>query len=530
MSTSTESTDVPTAAPQQTGGGGEPVRDTRVLIVGAGVSGISVAHYLRKKGIHDFLVVEAADDFGGTWRANTYPGCACDVPSLLYSFSFAQNPDWSHFFAPQPEIQEYVKGVARDEGLASGLVSFGTEATAAHWDEHQQRWLIETTKGLYRAQYVVAATGPLNEPSLPDVPGLADFPGGLFHTARWDASFDPKGKRVAVVGTGASGIQLVPKIQPQVDKLVLFQRTPSWVLPRPDRKITKVEKLALRYVPGLQRLVRTILWVTLEGQQLGQRHPKIMQQAQKLGLWNLKRQVADPELRRQLTPKFTLGCKRLMMSNTYYPALTAPNATVVPHALAEVRGNTVVGADGSEHEVDAIIFATGFHVTDPPVASAVRGRSGATLAEGWGESPQAYLGTMAPDVPNAFVMVGPNLGNGHTSVFLPVEAQAGYIADAITTAAEAGVEAIEVRRDVHDAWNKAVQRGLQGTVWNAGGCASYYLDSTGTNSTIYPWTTFDLQRRMRGFKLTDFHTARKGERLPAPIVPPLHVVREPAAR
>ncbi len=526
MSTSTPRTDVPSADREAFGAGGDPVRETTVLIVGAGVSGITVAHYLRKAGIDDFAMVEAADDFGGTWRANTYPGCACDVPSLLYSFSFAQNPDWSEFFAPQPEIQAYVKQVARDERL-DGRVRFGTEATAAHWDEAAQRWLIETTTGLYRAQYVVAATGPLNEPSLPDVPGLSAFPGGVFHTARWDASFDPKGKRVAVVGTGASGIQLVPKIQRDVDDLVLFQRTPSWVLPRPDRKITKFEKLALRHVPGLQRLVRNILWVVLEGQQLGQRHPKIMQQAQKMGLWNLKRQVADPELRRALTPSFTLGCKRLMMSNTYYKALTAENATVVPHALAEVRGNTVVGADGSEHEVDAIIFATGFNVTNPPVASAVRGRSGATLAEGWGESPQAYLGTMAPDVPNAFVMVGPNLGNGHTSVFLPVEAQAGYIADAITTAKQAGIEAIEVRRDVHEAWNKAVQRGLQGTVWNAGGCASYYLDATGTNSTIYPWTTFDLQRRMRGFKLADFHTARKGEALPAPVVPPLHAVREP---
>lgn len=516
MSTSTQPPAGEAHAPaSSTAEAGESVRDVGVLIVGAGVSGISVAHYLRKAGVSDFAIIEAADDFGGTWRANTYPGCACDVPSLLYSFSFAQNPDWSQFFASQPEIKAYVRRVAMSEQLDS-FVTFGVEATGADWDEDEQRWLVETTGGRFRAQWVVAATGPLNEPSLPDVPGLDAFPGEILHTARWDASFAPEGKRVAVIGTGASAIQLVPKLQPRVDELVLFQRTPSWVLPRPDRTITRAEKFLLRHVPGLQRLVRNILWVALETQQLGQRHPRAMQQLQKLGLWNLKKQVADPELRRALTPTFTLGCKRLLMSNTYYPALTAPNATVVPHALREVHGNVLVGADGSEHEVDAIVFATGFHVTDPPVASAVRGRSGATLAAAWGDHPEAYLGTMAPDAPNAFIMVGPNFGNGHTSVFLPVEAQAGYIADAVTTSAAAGVEAIEVRRDVHDAWNAKVQRALKGTVWNDGGCASYYLDAAGKNSTIYPWSTFDMNRRMRGFKLVDFHTARRGERLPAP--------------
>lgn len=514
------STDQPAAsAPSSASDVGDAVRDVGVLIVGAGVSGISVAHYLRKAGVRDFAIIEAADGIGGTWRANTYPGCACDVPSLLYSFSFAQNPEWSQFFAPQPEIKAYVQRVAAAEQL-DAFITCGVEATGADWDDEQQRWLVETTGGQYRAQWVVAATGPLNEPSVPEIPGLDSFTGGIFHTARWDASFDPTGKRVAVVGTGASAIQLVPKMQRRAEQLVLFQRTPSWVLPRPDRKVTSAEKFLLRRVPGLQRLVRNILWVALEAQQVGQRHPRAMQQLQKLGLWNLKRQVADPELRRALTPRFTLGCKRLMMSNTYYPALTAPNSTVVPHALSEVRGGVVVGADGSEHEVDAIVFATGFHVTDPPVASAVRGRSGTTLAEAWGDHPEAYLGTMAPDAPNAFIMVGPNFGNGHTSVFLPVEAQAGYIADAVTTAAAAGVEAIEVRRDVHDAWNHKVQDALQGTVWNAGGCASYYLDAAGKNSTIYPWTTFDLNRRMRRFKLADFHTARRGERLPAPVGAP----------
>ncbi len=495
---------------------GEAIRDTRVLIVGAGVSGMTVAIALQRAGVpdHEVTIVDAGDEVGGTWRDNTYPGCACDVPSILYSFSFAQNPDWTRQFARQPEIQAYVRGVAQRFGL-DRRVEFGVEAGAGHWDDEQQRWIVETSAGTIRAQFVVAAAGPLYEPKLPEVTGLEGFAGAAFHSARWDHSVELAGKDVVVVGSGASAIQIVPAIQPTVGRLTLLQRTPSWVLPRPDRKIPRLERWLYRRVPGLQNFVRQCFRVVMEGQQLGQRRPRVMQQAQKLGLWNLRRQVSDPVLREALTPRFTLGCKRLMMSNTYYPALTAPNATVVSAGLQEVRERSVVAADGSEHPADVIVFATGFHVTDPPIAGQVRGRSGVPLAEAWGPSPQAYLGTVAPDVPNAFLMVGPNLGNGHTSVFLPVEAQAGWIAQAVVAARREGIEAMEVRWDVHADWNARVQDALQGTVWNAGGCASYYLDAAGRNSTIYPWTTYDLDRRMRRFRLEDFHTARRGERLPA---------------
>lgn len=494
---------------------GEAVREARVLIVGAGVSGMTAAIALQRAGVPDdeVVIVDAGSEVGGTWRDNTYPGCACDVPSILYSFSFAQNPDWTRQFARQPEIQEYVRGVARRFGL-DRRIDFNVEAGAGHWDESAQRWIVETSAGTIRAQFVIAAAGPLYEPRLPAVPGLDGFEGAAFHSARWDHTVDLTGKDVVVVGSGASAIQIVPKIQPQVGRLTMLQRTPAWVLPRPDRRIPKLERWLYRRVPGLQNFVRQCFRIVLEGQQLGQRHPRVMQQAQKLGLWNLRRQVSDPALREALTPQFTLGCKRLMMSNTYYPALTAPNSTVVPAALQEVRARSVIAADGTEHPADVIVFATGFHVTDPPIAGQVRGRSGLPLAEVWGESPQAYLGTVAPDVPNAFLMVGPNLGNGHTSVFLPVEAQAGWIAQAVTTARSQGIEAIEVRPEVHRDWNARVQEALQGTVWNAGGCASYYLDAAGRNSTIYPWTTYDLERRTRRFRLEDFHTARRGERLP----------------
>lgn len=501
-------------------------RDARVLIVGAGVSGMTVAIALQRAGVpdDDVVIVEAGDEVGGTWRDNTYPGCACDVPSILYSFSFAQNPDWTRQFAPQPEILDYVRGVARRYGL-DRRVEFGVRAGAGHWDEDAQRWIVETSAGTIRAQFVVAAAGPLYEPRLPEVDGLDSFAGAAFHSARWDHSVPLEGRDVVVVGSGASAIQLVPMIQPTVGRLTVLQRTPAWVLPRPDRKIPRIERWLYRRVPGLQNFVRQCFRIVLEGQQLGQRHPRVMQQAQKLGLWNLRRQIADPELRAKLTPRFTLGCKRLMMSNTYYPALAAPNATVVASALQEVRERSVVAADGTEHPADVIIFATGFHVTDPPIAGQVRGRSGLPLSESWGESPQAYLGTVAPDVPNAFLMVGPNLGNGHTSVFLPVEAQAGWIAQAITTAQREGIAAMEVRWEVHREWNARVQQALQGTVWNAGGCASYYLDAAGRNSTIYPWTTYDLDRRTRRFELADFTTARPGERLPElPVRLPATVV------
>jgi cation diffusion facilitator CzcD-associated flavoprotein CzcO len=502
-----------TATPQPAAS--EQIRDARVLIVGAGVSGMTVAIALQRAGVpdDDVLIVDAGSEVGGTWRDNTYPGCACDVPSILYSFSFAQNPDWTRQFATQPEIQEYVRGVAKRFGL-DRRVETGVVAGAGRWDDDAQRWFVDTTAGTIRAQFVVAASGPLYEPRLPDVPGLDAFDGPVFHSARWDHSVDLAGKRVVVVGTGASSVQLVPHVQRVAGHLTLLQRTPSWVLPRPDRKIPRIERWLFRRVPGLQTMVRACFRAVLEGQQLGQRHPRVMQQAQRLGLWNLRRQVKDPVLRRALTPTFTLGCKRLLMSNTYYRALTAPNASVVPHALEAVRGSSVIAADGSEHPADVIIVGTGFHVTDPPIAGQVRGRSGLTISEAWGDSPQAYLGTVAPDVPNAFLMVGPNLGNGHTSIFLPVEAQAQWIAQAVTLARREGIAALEVRRDVCDAWNTQVQAALEGTVWNAGGCASYYLDAAGRNSTIYPWTTYDLDRRMKQFNLADFHTAHTGEALP----------------
>lgn len=470
----------------------------RVAIVGGGFSGLGVGLALRRAGIEDFVILEKADELGGTWRDNTYPGCACDVPSHLYSFSRVPKFDWSRVFAEGPEIQRYLLHVADSQDLRR-YVRFGAELVGARWDEDAQLWYLETSAGLLEAQVLVAATGPLHAPQIPSFAGLDDFEGVTMHSARWKQDHDLRGRRVAVVGTGSSAIQLVPEIAPLVDELVLMQRTAPWVLPKPDHVYPRAEQALFRHVPGFRRGYRQAIYGTLELLQLAQRRPEVMRRVQNVGLWHLRRQVSDPELREVLTPNFTLGCKRLLLSNTYYPALTRQNATVVRGGLERITATGVVGADGVEREVDTIIFATGFHVTDVPVAHRVANADGRTLAETWRGSPQAYLGTTISGYPNFFFMIGPNLGNGHSSAFVQIEAQAEYVVDAIRSIDAAGVTSVDVLPAVQERYNREVQDALQGTVWNAGGCASYYIDANGRNSTIYPWSTVDMRRRLRHF-------------------------------
>ncbi|MEA2484772.1 MAG: hypothetical protein QOC55_2719, partial [Thermoleophilaceae bacterium] len=477
-------------------------RDFEVVVVGAGFAGVGAAIKLHEAGFDDFAVLEKADRLGGTWRDNTYPGCGCDVPSAVYSFSFARNPDWSHAYAGQQEIQDYLERTAGEFGVTP-RIHFGTEVLEARWSEDEQRWHIETSAGPYTARAVIAGAGPLHEPNLPDVPGIDTFEGNVFHSARWDHDYDLTGKRVAVVGTGSSAIQFVPMIQPQVEQLYLFQRTAPWVIPKFDRRVTDAEKKLFRRFPATQQALRNAFYYLFEATQLAQRRPRVMQQLQKLALIHLKRQVTNPELRRALTPHFTLGCKRILLSNTYYPALQQPNAEVVPHAMREIRAHSVVGADGVEREVDAIIFGTGFHVTDMPIAERIRGADGRSMAEAWQGSPRAYLGTTVAGFPNLFMLIGPNVGNGHTSAIILIEAQLEYALGALRAMQERGLASVAVRPEVQSAWNERVQAALAGTVWNSGGCQSYYLDRNGTNSTIYPWTTIDLRRRTARFRLDE---------------------------
>ena len=476
---------------------------TDVAIVGSGFSGLAMAARLKRSGREDFVILERAREVGGTWRDNTYPGCACDVPSHLYSFSFAPNPEWSSTFSPQPEIGAYLRRVADDEGLRPH-VRFGCEVEGADWDPAAKRWRLQTSSGELSARVVVAAAGPLSEPKLPDVPGLRDFKGRVFHSASWDHDHDLSGERVAVVGTGASAIQFVPEIQPRVGQLHLFQRTAPWVLPRRARSLTRAERALYRRVPAAQRLMRKAIYWAREGFAIPILNARLSKHTRVLGLGHLRRQVPDPELRRKITPDYAPGCKRILISDDYYPALGRDNVEVVTEGVAEVREHSVVGADGSEREVDTIIFGTGFHVTDLPIAGRVRDGEGRSLAERWDGSPSALRGTTVAGYPNLFFLLGPNTGLGHNSVVYMAEAQVDYVLQALELADRSGAAAIEPTAEAERAWNEGVQRGMQGTVWTAGGCESWYTDSKGKNTTLWPDFSYRFRRELADLEPAEY--------------------------
>jgi cation diffusion facilitator CzcD-associated flavoprotein CzcO len=472
--------------------------DAEVLIIGSGLSGIGAAVKLREAGVDDVVLIEKADELGGTWRDNTYPGCACDVPSALYSYSFAPNPEWTRAFAGQPEIRAYLHRTAAAHGITS-LIRFGTEAVRAQWHPEDARWHIETNRDRYTARILIAAAGPWHDPLVPDIPGLAEFPGEVFHSSRWRHDHDLTGARVAVVGSGASAVQFVPAIQPQVARLHLFQRTAQWVLPKPDHSVPRAERWLMRRAPGAQRALRTAEYAAMEALGVGFRHPSLLRAVQKVGTLHLRATVKDPGLRRALTPDYTLGCKRLLMSNSYYPALTRPNVAVHATAVRAVEGSRVVGADGSAAEADTIILGTGFHILDMPIARRVFDAGGASLDDHWKGSPDAYLGTAVSGFPNAFVLLGPHLGTGHSSAFMVLEAQLEHVAGAVRHFRKAGWTSLDVRPEVQAAFNAEVQQALPSTVYNAGGCSSYYLDSNGLNSFSWPWSTGRMRRRLARF-------------------------------
>ncbi|MBM4485711.1 flavin-containing monooxygenase [Prescottella equi] len=477
-----------------------------VIVVGAGISGIGAVIRLQRMGIGDVVILEKAHALGGTWRDNTYPGCACDVPSALYSYSFAPNPGWSRLFAGQHEIREYIERTAVEHGVHE-RVEFGTELLRARWDEPTRRWVLETSNGTFTANALIAAAGPWNQPLVPDIPGLDGFAGEVFHSSRWNHDYDLSGKRVAVVGTGASAVQFVPEIAPVVGELHLYQRTAQWVLPKPDTTLPGPVRAAIGAVPGALNALRRIQYGIMEALGVGFRNPWILRVIQQIGRMQLRAQIRDPELRRSLTPDYTLGCKRLLMSNSYYPALNRPNVEVHANAVQQVRGNVVIGADGQEREIDAIIFGTGFHILDMPIAGRVFDGQGRSLGDHWKGSPQAYLGTTVAGFPNAYVLLGPALGTGHTSAFMILEAQLDYLTAAIGAARAAGWTRMETRPEVQAAFNAEVQQALTTTVYNAGGCQSYFLDVNGRNSFNWPWSTGRMRERLRDFDASAYLTS-----------------------
>jgi cation diffusion facilitator CzcD-associated flavoprotein CzcO len=471
----------------------------QILIVGGGFSGIGMAIRLMERGIDDFVILDRAPDVGGTWQVNDYPGCRCDVPSHLYSFSFAPNPEWSQTYSARAEIRDYLRDVADRFGVRPHLRT-GVEVTAATWQEDAQRWDVETSQGHYTANVVVSAMGPLTEPKIPDIPGLDSFDGEVMHSARWNHDYDLSGKRVASIGTGASAIQYVPEVQPIVEQLYVLQRTAPWVVPHQGRSITDAERALYRSVPAAQKLVRGAVYGSKEVLIVGLvKKPELLRVLEKLAGAHRRRQISDPVLRERVTPDYALGCKRIVPSNRWYRALAAPNVELVTAGLRAVNGRQIIDTTGTAREVDAIIFGTGFHVTDMPAARQVRGRGGVLLADVWQGSPRAYLGTSIPGFPNFFMLLGPNTGLGHSSMVYMIESQLEHVSQAIGSLLETGATTIEVRPEAHRAFNAEVDARMRGTVWDVGGCTSFYLDASGRNATLWPDWTWRFRRKARHF-------------------------------
>ena len=464
----------------------------KVVIVGTGFSGLGQAIQLEKAGIRDYVILEKAGEVGGTWRDNSYPGCACDVQSHMYSFSYEQNPGWSRSFSPQPEIFEYLKGVA-DKYRLREKIRFGVELTGAHWDERDRRWTATTKDGReFVAQFLVSGVGGLHIPQIPELPGIDAFRGQTWHSAQWNHEYDLRGKKVAVVGTGASAVQFVPKIAPDVAELTLFQRTPPWIMPKPDHAMPDWAQKLFRRVPGTQRAYRNALYWLLEARAIGfNGHPAIMKAGELIAKRNIAKGVKDPLLRKKVTPDYTMGCKRVLISNDYYPALDRPNVDVVTSGIKEVKAHSIVDSAGVEHEVDAIVYGTGFKVTDALEYLDITGVDGRNLAKEWAaEGMHTHKGISVSGYPNLFFLLGPNTALGHNSVVFMIESQSRYVVDAIKLADSRDAAALDVRPGVQEQFQREIQDKLVKGVWTQGGCKSWYLDAKGVNRTIWPGFTW----------------------------------------
>jgi len=475
-----------------------------VAIVGTGFSGLGMAINLKKAGRDDFVLLEKGSDVGGTWHWNTYPGCACDVPSHLYSFSFAPNPEWPETYSKQPEIRKYLERLATDFGIRPKIRT-GTTVESAAWDEEAQRWQIETSEGTVTARVVVGGMGPLSEPKTPAIEGLDSFEGETMHSARWHHDYDFKGKRVASIGTGASAIQYVPALQPEVEKLHVFQRTAPWIFPHSNRRITDTERALYRRFPLLQRLNRAGVYAGRELAVIGfVKRPKIMKYVERLAKKHMRDGLGDrTDLIDKVTPDYTIGCKRILPSNKWYPAIAKDNVELVTGSVERVTPRGVVGADGVEREVDVIVFGTGFEVTDIPAAHFIKGRDGVGLDDIWHGSPNALNGATIPGFPNLFMLLGPNTGLGHSSMVYMIESQIAYVMSALDAMDARGAATAEVRPEAVKTYNERIDRQLDGTVWNTG-CASWYLDDTGRNATLWPDWTFAFRRRLARFDVASY--------------------------
>ena len=492
-----------------------------IVIIGTGFSGIAIGVMLKKAGIDSFTILEKADDIGGTWRDNTYPGAACDVPSHLYSFSFEPKPDWSRSFSPQEEIQGYLRHCVAKYDLARHI-RFESEVTGAEFDEANGAWTVRVKdRAPIRARAVVLGNGALSIPSTPKIPGLEDFAGKLFHSARWDHGFDLDGKTLAVIGTGASSIQFVPEIAPKVGKLNLFQRTPPWIVPKPDRPMRTWEKWLFRLARPVHWLYRASIYWLYEMRVLGfVVDPRIMRFAEKLAKRYVYSIVEDAELREKVTPSYTMGCKRILMSNDYYQALLRPNVEVVTDGIERITRDGVLTKDGVERKVDAIICGTGFTATEYLAPLDIIGRNGRSLNQTIQEKPETYLGITVNGYPNLFLMMGPNTGLGHNSMIFMIEAQARYALQAIRALRKRRLLFLDVLEPVQQRFHSRIQGKLRQSVWNSG-CQSWYLKD-GHNASLWPSFTFAYWWQTRRIALADYELVAEPaveeypEALPAP--------------
>ena len=467
-----------------------------VIIVGSGFAGLAMAVKLKKAGIKDFVILEKAQEVGGTWRDNHYPGAECDVPSPLYSFSFAPNPHWSQLFAGQKEIYEYLKDCAKKFEIYPHI-RFQSLVQKAQFDEEFGQWHLDVAgQGQLHCRYMVLCTGGLSIPSYPQIPGLSDFKGKLFHTARWDHDVSLKGKRVGVIGTGASAIQVVPEISDTVGQLAVFQRSAAWVAKKPNKSFQDLTKTLFRVFPWLQRLLRFYLYGTAELRALGLFYPRLIKLISRLLLKHMKNEVNDDEeLFQKLRPDYVMGCKRILLSNDYYKTFTKDHVEVITKAIESIKDHGVQCEDGHFYELDALICATGFKVSEDALPFPVFGLKGESLEELWRDGPEAYLGVVMHGFPNAFMIVGPNSGLGHNSIVFIIESQVRYVVKAIKKWRTKPHYMVQVKKKVQKDYNRSLVKRFEGTVWSAGNCQSWYRTESGRIIALWPGFSFELALR-----------------------------------
>ena len=477
-----------------------------VAVIGSGFAGLAAAVRLREAGVTNFAIFERSDQLGGTWRDNTYPGCRCDVSSNLYSYSFAPNASWTNTFSYQPEIRRYLEDVAVKHDLRAAI-NFEHDVSDVTFDPVAKLWQLATTRGTYHARAVILGVGALAEPRLPELSGLNSFVGSVMHTARWDATLDLRGRRVGIIGTGASAIQVVPELAPTAARLTIFQRTAPWVLPHQGRPVPpRTQRLFARW-PLTQRLVRWCGYWRRELLLLGLvQNPSRMSKGEEQARLFITASLHDARLREVVTPKYRMGCKRILISNDYYPALNRENVELVTSAIVDVEATGVRTADGVLHALDVLICATGFLVTDNPMGEKVHGRDGAVLADAFRGSLAHYRGTTFADFPNLFMLGGPNTGLGHSSIIFMLESQLNYVVKALRLVLERQALMAPTAAAAHS-WTRALHDKLPTTVWGSG-CSSWYLNESGRNTTIWPDFTFKFRRATRRFKSRDHDISR----------------------